>query len=450
MNKLFSSIVISILLISFTFLITGCGDKEQKDGQTIISMWVMPNSLEPVNDLADILEDFHKANPDIKVQLTSLDWGSAWQRITIATMSGEGPDILQLGTTWVGAVTGMGALADLTTKVNDLGGASYFLPSSWRYSGIDGSNVVTSIPWFVDARAMYYRTDVFNRLGLSKNDLATWESFQKTLDKIHKANLTIDGKRVYPLGITGKNDWNVVHNLAPWIWMAGGDFLKENNKECALYSKEAANGLSFLVNLVIKGYVPESCLEQNTSQVENAFNNGEYAIIFTGSNELRALVTPEEQGGAANTYVAKRFDIAPYPEGPKGKVTFVGGSNLSIFKNSKNKDEAWEVIKYLVGKKAQVEYSKRSGFLPSAIEAFDDPYFTQDSRRAVYREAVKYGRAYPCIPEWAQIEQPLNRRFGIMWEHVLSNKDKFSYDVIYEDVLKKATIEVDKVLLMNR
>lgn len=413
-------------------------------------MWVMPNSLEPINDLSDVLEDFHKENPDIKVQITSLDWGSAWQRITIATMSGEGPDILQLGTTWVGAVTGMGALADLTSKVSELGGSSYFLPSSWKYSGIDGSNAVTSIPWFVDARAMYYRTDVFNRLGLTKNDLATWESFQNTLDKINKANLTIDGKKVYPLGITGKNDWNVVHNLAPWIWMAGGDFLKEGNKECALYSNEAASGLSYLVNLVIKGYVPASCLEQNTSQVENAFNNGEYAIIFTGSNELRALTTPEEQGGAANTYVAKRFDIVPYPEGPKGKVTFVGGSNLSVFKNSKNKDEAWEVIKYLVGKKAQVEYSKRSGFLPSAMEAFDDPYFTQDVRRSVYREAVKYGRAYPCIPEWAQIEQPLNRRFGIMWEYVLNNKDKFTTDVIYDDVLKKAAIEVDKVLLMNR
>ena len=450
MNKLFSVLFVSFLLISVSLLISGCGVKEKKSGQTVVTMWVMPNSLEPINDLNNILEDFHKNNPDIKVQITSLDWGSAWQRITIATMSGEGPDILQLGTTWVGAVTGMGALADLTGKVKELGGASYFLPSSWRYSGIDGSNVVTSIPWFVDARAMYYRTDVFNRLGLNKNDLATWDSFQKTLAKIQKADLTIDGKKVYPLGITGKNDWNVVHNLAPWIWMAGGDFLKENNKECSLYSPEAANGLSFLVNLVIKGYVPEACLEQNTSQVENAFNNGEYAIIFTGSNELRALTTPEEQGGAANTYVAKRFDIAPYPEGPKGKVTFVGGSNLSIFNKSKHKDEAWEVIKYLVGKKAQVEYSKRSGFLPSAIEAFDDPYFTQDVRRSVYREAVKYGRAYPCIPEWAQIEQPLNRRFGIMWEHVLSNKNEFSYDVIHEDVLKKAAIEVDKVLMMNR
>jgi len=209
-----------------------------------------------------------------------LDWGSAWQRITIATMSGEGPDLMQLGTTWVGAVTSMGALYDMTDRVGEIGGAEHFLPSSWRYSGIDGTDRVTSIPWFVDARAMYYRTDVFNKLGLTKNDLSTWESFEKTLAKIKASNLEIDGQKVQPLGITGKNDWNVVHNLAPWIWMAGGDFLTEDNKRCDLYSEEAAEGVSFLVSLVMKGYVPESCLEQNTSQVENGFNNGEYAIIF--------------------------------------------------------------------------------------------------------------------------------------------------------------------------
>jgi multiple sugar transport system substrate-binding protein len=439
-----------MILVAFSFLFVGCGDNNKKDGQTTVTMWVMPNSVEPINDLAYILEDFHRDNPDIKVEITSLDWGSAWQRITIATMSGEGPDILQLGTTWVGAITGMGALTDLTKRVDELGGASHFLPSSWRYSGIDGTDVVTSIPWFVDARAMYYRTDVFNRLGLTKNDLDTWESFEKTLEKIKESNLVIDGKKVNPLGITGKNDWNVVHNIAPWIWMTGGDFLDKDNEKSALYSREVADGLSFLVNLVVKGYVPQTTLEQNTAQVENGFNNGEYAIIFTGSNQLRALTTPEEQGGAANTYVARRFDIAPYPEGKNGRVTFVGGSNLAIFRSSKKKDEAWEVIKYFVSKKAQVEYSKRTGFMPSVMEAFDDPYFTQDSRRAVYREAVKYGRAYPCIPEWAQIEQPLNRRFGIMWEHVLNNKNSFSYDMIYEDVLKKAAEEVDRVLSMNK
>lgn len=430
-----------ILLVSTIFLTIGCGKSKPNESDiTEVTIWIMPNSLEPINDLEKVLEGFYKTHPEIRVKITSLDWGAAWVRITTAAVSGDAPDIVQLGTTWVGAISSMGALHDLTSQVQELGGSSHFLSSSWRTAGIEGSDKVTSIPWFVDARAMYYRTDVFNKLGLTTKDLATWDSFDKTLQKIKNANLKIDGKLIQPLGIPGKNDWNVVHNLAPWIWNAGGSFLKEDNyQKSNLASDEVAVGLAYYIGLVTKGYVTHTCLEKNTSQVENDFNNGEFAIIFDGSNELRGLTTSPEQGGASDTYVAKRFDIAPYPEGPKGRFTFVGGSNLTIFKSSKNKKAAWEVIKYLVSKEAQVEYSKRSGFMPSVVEAFEDPYFVEDNRRAVYKEAVKYGRAYPTVPSWGLIEPILARRFGIMWDYVLDSKTNFS-----AADLKKLLILADK------
>ncbi|OGI09503.1 MAG: hypothetical protein A2Y40_08945 [Candidatus Margulisbacteria bacterium GWF2_35_9] len=439
-----------LLLVSSIFLSIGCGKSKANDSDvTEVTIWIMPNSLEPINDLEKVLEGFYKIHPEIRVKITSLDWGAAWVRITTAAVSGDAPDIVQLGTTWVGAISSMGALHDLSSQIDEVGGPAHFLSSSWRTSGIEGSNKVTSIPWFVDARAMYYRTDVFNKLGLTVKDLATWDSFDKTLQKIKKANLKIDGKLIQPLGIPGKNDWNVVHNLAPWIWNAGGSFLKvDDYQKSNLSAEEVAEGLNYYIGLVTKGYVTHTCLEKNTSQVENDFNNGEFAIIFDGSNELRGLTTSPEQGGASDTYVAKRFDIAPYPAGPKGRFTFVGGSNLTIFKSSKNKKEAWEVIKYLVSKEAQVEYSKRSGFMPSVVDAFEDSYFVEDNRRAVYKEAVKYGRAYPTVPSWGLIEPILARRFGIMWDYVLESKTEFSVADL-KKLLKLADKEVSSILERN-
>ncbi len=442
---------LAVSIILSLFLIAGCGTaKKVADGNkpVEVTIWIMPNSLEPANDLEKVLEGFNKRNKNIKVKITSLDWGAAWVRITTAAVSGDAPDIVQLGTTWVAAISSMGALYDLSNWIGEIGGPNKFLASSWKTSGIEGSNQVTAIPWFVDARAMYYRTDVFNKLGLTKKDVETWDSFDKTLQKIQKANLMIDGKKIAPLGIPGKNDWNVVHNLSPWIWNAGGSFLTDDYKKSNLASKEAVQGVGFYISLVTKGYVSRACLEKNTSQVENDFNNGNFAIIFDGSNELRGLTTSPEQGGASDTYVAKRFDIAPYPEGPKGKFTFVGGSNLAIFKGSKHKKEAWEVIKYLVSKEAQVEYAKRSGFMPANIEAFDDPYFTEDSRRAVYKEAVKFGRAYPSVPSWGLIEPILARRFGIMWDYVLESKTALKFDD-FEKILKLADKEVASILERN-
>ena len=442
---------ISLVAALSIMVFWGCGSQTAIDPNKPIelTMWVMPNSMEPVRDIEKVMEGFNAKYKNIKVKVTSLDWGAAWVRITTAAMSGDAPDIVQLGTTWVAAVSSMGALYNLSGLVGEIGGPAHFLSSSWKTSGIEGSNQVTAIPWFVDARAMYYRTDVFNRLGLTKKDLETWEGFDKALDTIKKANLVIDGKPITALGIPGKNDWNVVHNLAPWIWNAGGSFLTPDYKKSSLATAESSQGLGFYIGLVTKGYVSPTCLEKNTAQIENDFNNGNFAVIFDGSNELRGLTTSPEQGGASDTYVAKRFDIAMYPEGPKGRFTFIGGSDLAIFKGSKHKREAWEVLKYLTAKEAQVEYSKRSGFMPAAVEAFDDPYFTDDARRAVYKEAVKYGRTYPSVPSWGLIEPILARRFGIMWDYVLEAKSKFGVAEL-QKLLQLADKEVQSILDRNQ
>ena len=46
------------------------------------------------------------------------------------------------------------------------------------------------------------------------------------------------------------------------------------------------------------------------------------------------------------------------PVGPTGKFyTFVGGSNLMMFKTSKNKDEAWGLIKFLSEDDTQRDYA---------------------------------------------------------------------------------------------
>ena len=425
---------------------TGCGSKDTS-GPTKLTMWIMPNSQEPDKDVKAVLAKFEEANPNIQVVVESLDWGSAWQKITAAATSGTGPDIVQLGSTWVGMVSSMEALSDLTERVNSIGGGNLFVPLAWQTSQIAGSGKVTAIPWIVDARAMFYRTDVFRKLGLTEKDLATWDSFEKTLAKIKKADLTINGKKVAPLGITGKNDWNVVHNLAPWIWAGGGQFLTDDNKNANLSKSDAANGINFYINLASKGYVPLYCLEKNSYQISSEFVNGSYAIYFDGPYALKTLTTPSERGGAADLPVAKNFGVAPYPQGPKGRFTYGGGSALAIFKYSKKQDAAWKVVEYLTtNQEAQVAYAKLTGFLPSKKEAFQDSYFSSDSQVKVFTHSVEFARNYPCIPYWGSLEMTtLQRRFGLMWSEAMANVKDYGYDKIVKQ-MQIADQEIDAVL----
>lgn len=414
-------------------------------GVTQVKMWIMPNSMSPGVDLEKVLEPFAKAHPDIQVVVVPIDWGAAWTKITTTAISGDAPDIVQLGTTWVGAISSMGALVDLADRLADLGAPASFLDASWKTSGIEGSKQVTALPWFVDARAMYYRTDVFKRLGLTEKDVADWDSFVKTLKKIQAAKLVIDGKPMAALGMPGKNDWNVIHNLAPWLWGAGGDFLKDGNISSDLGSPETVAGLYFYIDLVRQGFVPVEALELNSAQVGSNFDNGDYAITFDGPYKVRLLTTPAQQGGSAGSPAARHFMVAAYPQGPKGQVTFLGGSNLAVFKAAKHKDAAWQVIKYLMSKEAQVAYAKATGFLPATKEAFNDPFFADNPYWAVYREAVKYGKAYPCIAAWGKLEPVMTRRFGLMWDEVVGDPAAFTKEKLVKQ-LKIADDEVNGVL----
>jgi len=443
MKKSFKAMAF-ILLMVLAANLNGCGAREDNSGKITVKMWVMPNSTEPLSDIKKILKDFEVANPNIKINITSVDWGAAWTKLTTAATSGDVPDLIQIGSTWVGSLSGMGALMDLSEKMPEIGGRNTFIHAAWATSGIEGSKKITSIPWFIDIRAMFYRTDVLQEAGVDPKELDSWDTFAIALKKIKDANVVINGVEIAPLGISGKNDWNVIHNISPWIWGAGGDYLSRDNNSSVISSKDSFNGVMFYVDLVDKGFVPLDYLELNTAQVSSNFNNGSCAIYFDGPYEVKTLTTPPGQGGAAGSHTSRNFAVAPYPTGPKGRYAFVGGSNLAIFSQAKHKEEAWQVIKYLISRKPQVEYSKLTGFLPARSDAFDDPYFTADPHRKVFKDSVKFGRTYPCIPAWGLLEPILTRRFGILWEYITGGKKIDAKEV--QKQLDLAKIEIEGVL----
>lgn len=430
-------------LLTTALLLTACAPQKAADTKTI-EMWVMPNSLEPVADLEKLIKPFEEET-GYKVKITSVDWGAAWSKITTAATSGDVPDVVQIGSTWVSAISGMGALEVLSKEaVKEIGGEKAFLPVAWKTTGIENSGKTTAIPWIVDARALFFRTDVLKKAGLKSRDLNSWKSFKNSLQQIYDKDVFIDDQSIAPLGISGKNDWNVIHSLAPWIWMAGGDFLGADRKTCVLDSEEVFKGISYYISLVRNYYVPIEYLELNTAQVSGNFNSGACAMYFDGPYEVKTLTRPAAEGGAKGSTTSRNFAVTGYPKGPSGRYTFVGGSNLAIFKEAKNKVGALALIKYLTAVKQQVAYAKVSGFLPARKAGFADPYFSNDKHRRIFKDATNYGRTYPPVPSWGLLEPILTRRFGIMWDYVTSGAD-YDPEKIREQ-LKLAKKEVEAIL----
>jgi len=384
---------------------------------TTLTMWIMPNSPQPAPDLEKVLAKFTQ-DTGVKVKVEAVGWGDALAKLTAAATSGQGPDVTQLGTTWVAQYGAMGALSDLTDKVGDVGGEQAFPPASWNTTKIKGKDNVYSIPWFTDVRAIFYRKDVLQKAGLDPaTAFADWDTFKATLQKIN--NTEVGGKKMAAIGMPGKNSWDVAHNMIPWMWGAGGSELSDDGKTSPVNSPEATKGVMFWAGLASEGLAYKPALQKNTAEVEALFANGNFSVIVSNPGLVNTFKVDPSKGGYKGTVADGKFGVAPVPEGPAGRYTFFGGSNLSIFTSSKNPDESWALVTYLASKEAQLAYSRTVGFLPATVEAQNDPTYATADQNAAFLEAVKSGRSYPGVPAWGGIEQVFTKHFGNIWETTL-------------------------------
>ncbi|KAB8145140.1 extracellular solute-binding protein [Chloroflexia bacterium SDU3-3] len=385
-----------------------------------ITMWFMPNGAQPLAFMQAEVEAFVKANPDIGVDYQLVDWGTGFTQIQTALQGGSDACVTQLGTTWVPGFSATGGLRTFTDdEVKAVGGAEAFVPASWELTGIKGDPAIYAVPWFTDVRAIAYRADVLKKAGLDPKDaFKDLASFEKTLQTIKDANLGID-----PFVHPGRNDWNVWQNTSQFIWNYGGDILSTDNTQAIFNSDKAVEGATFFGDLYGKGLTAPDTLELNSSQAESRFGDGKAAMIIASSYLVSQARAPKDNGGWSNDDARANLAFAEFPAGPGGQYTFVGGSQLGIFKDCPNPDAAVKFVQYLTGGESQARYNASTGMLPAlkaaqADKAFSDPLFD------AFKAGANKGKAAPAVVEWGGIENAYQSALQSVWEDVAASPGK--------------------------
>ena len=430
----------------------GC-ETERSLKKEVLQLWIMPNSPDPAADMLHVLRNFELENPGIEVQVTILDWSVAWTKITTAAATHSGPDVLQMPTTWAASISAMGALMPLDSLLAVSGGDSAFAEVSMKFAR-PGTSFATSLPWFLDVRPLFFRRDVLAEAGVDPKTLLNWTDFRKALLKIQKADLTIEGMRIAPIGYPGKHDWNVIHNLAPWIWGAGGDFLDSTGSESRLATKESIAGILFYLNLVRDGFNSKKNLTKNTNQVSMDFDEGRLAFWFDVTNKTLYLDSPRFLGGSSKNVTARNYSVMLPPTAPAGKDTyyFAGGSNLSVSRFTKHKRSSMALVRYLSSRPdVQLELSRVTGFLPALLSTYEYPYFKEDETRGVFQQMISRLRSYPAVPYWGEIEtEILLRRFGNIFDLITLSGDNAWPEKEILSEIRAADSEINRFIKRQR
>ena len=109
--------------------------------QTTITYWASNQGTSLQDDQQVLAPQIAKFTQQtgIKVNVQVIPWTTLLTQITAATVSGKGPDVLNIGNTWSASLQATGAFLPFTSSVmNHIGGSSRFLAGSLSATGAAG------------------------------------------------------------------------------------------------------------------------------------------------------------------------------------------------------------------------------------------------------------------------------------------------------------------------
>jgi multiple sugar transport system substrate-binding protein len=345
--------------------------------RTTIEFWGLGREGEVVAELVPLFEN----ETGIHVDVQQIPWTAAHEKLLTAHVGNSLPDVAQVGNTWIPELTTLNAVEGLDPYLQ----RGQSVPQSDYFPGIWETNVVDSrvygIPWYVDTRVLFYRTDMI------PVPPRTWSEWIAAMERVKRES---KDPHFFPL-LMPTNEWPQPVVLA----LQKGATLVDAAGHARFEEPQFLEAFSFYLDIYKRGLAPV----MSNSQVANLyqqFGDGDFAMFISGPwdvGNLRTRLKPEQQ---------KTWSVAPMPA-PDGTqwpgVSMSGGSSLVIARTSERKDAAWKFIEFLSRPDIQVRFSQLSGDLPARRSAWQTPELANDKEMQVFRAQLDRTAAMPRIPE---------------------------------------------------
>jgi multiple sugar transport system substrate-binding protein len=348
-------------------------------GNVTLSVWAMGDEGDKLGS-SDVIQQFQQANPNIKVNVTAIPWNVAHDKLITAVAGKQTPDVTQLGTTWAGEFSKLNAMDAVPSSINQ----DDFYKAAIDAGSYNGKLV--GVPWYVDARVLYYRTDLAQQAGMTQAP-QTWDDLNKLAQAYHS------GGAKYGIALSS-NNWQ---EYLPFLYSAGGDIMNGSN-QFTLDSDAAVKALTEYVSFFQQNLTPQT--EPQGFDVTQTFVAGDTPMFFSGPwhRSLIQKAAPNLEGKWATAMVPK----------DQSSTSFVGGAEFAVFKNSPNRDAAWKFVQYMTQPATQVAWYKDINDLPAVKSAWTDQSISSDQSLKVFGDQLNSAKAPPSIPQWEEIANQMN------------------------------------------
>jgi ABC-type glycerol-3-phosphate transport system substrate-binding protein len=297
------------------------------------------------------------------------------QKFVVQGRKGK-PDVIESVLEGMIAYQRAGLLAPVDDLFDKWPDKDQFIPSTIKALTINGK--LYGVPYNTNVRVLLYRKDLFQKYALTP---------PKTWDEMLQDGATISSKEsgVAGVGLTTKN--GSVRTFQEFISF----FFEANNGENPYKYDEATkkwvmNTTPEKLGEVLKLYTDlffaatPSAANQNSrgndyQATDSDYYSGKSAMVPMGPWIYQYAST----GDVAKKILEEETGVVPLPLPPGGvQATYLEVKPVSINAFSKNKEEAWKLVKFLTSKEFVAKANRIEGVNPPRKDVADLPEFKND------------------------------------------------------------------------
>ncbi|MET0271101.1 MAG: extracellular solute-binding protein [Sphingomonas sp.] len=351
--------------------IAACGGR-RADG---LSFWAMGYE----GDYAPHLMTAFTAATSLPVEVQSLPWTAAHEKLLTAFAGDSLPDVMMLPNGWVGEFAMIGALAPVpdATLVDDMFPGTLDVT---RYAGRD-----YAVPWSVAPQVQFFRRDLLAAVGYDAppTDWAGWRAMGLALKRRRPDDYAV---------LLYLNWWDALFTFAG---QTGARMLRDRDTRGDFATPAFREALAFYKSLFDLGLAPRA-LSTEIQDPLGAFAQGLFAVYPHGPSLLldlhrRADLLPPERWGVARM---------PGPGGP-GRASGVSAA-VCVSAATRRPAEAWALVRHLTSAASELRFQRMIGNLPARASAWASPQLATPLLRP-FAEQMREPAPGPAIVEWERV-----------------------------------------------
>jgi multiple sugar transport system substrate-binding protein len=333
----------------------GNGAGASADKKVTVEFWGAAVGLDKSVDL------WNKSHSDVQIKYSQIAPGSSggYAKMLSAVKAGNAPCLGQVGYDTMTNFVASGALMDVAKYADS--SKDQFVPWAWKMSSFgDG---VYGIPTDIGPMALYYRTDLFKKFGITPP--TTWDEFAAAAQKLHQAS---------PKSYLASMPQDA-YDLGALTWQTGGSWFGTTGDkwQVRIDSPETQKVAQYWQGLLGKGLV-STAPPFDTTWFKEA-QSGHIATLV-GAAWASALIKSNLPD------LAGKWAVAPLPQWTAGgnAAGNRGGSAVAVLKGCKNPKEATQAAVWINSNPASVtSLITNTGIYPAAKSGQDLPAANQAS-----------------------------------------------------------------------